>query len=100
MRSGWIDSEAQAAIARYGNQEIAPDLALRVYSARLLGREPELVLHGGGNTSVKTLMLDLFGEEVEVICIKGSGADLSTIEPAQFPSVRLDLMRKLRARSA
>ncbi len=100
MRSGWIDSEAQAAIVRYGNQDIAPDLALRVYSARLLGREPELVLHGGGNTSVKTLMLDLFGEEVEVICIKGSGADLSTIEPAQFPAVRLDLMRKLRARSA
>jgi rhamnose utilization protein RhaD (predicted bifunctional aldolase and dehydrogenase)/NAD(P)-dependent dehydrogenase (short-subunit alcohol dehydrogenase family) len=100
MRSGWIDSEAQATIARYGNQEITPDLALRVYSARLLGREPELVLHGGGNTSVKTLMVDLFGEEIEVICIKGSGADLSTIEPAQFPAVRLDLMRKLRARSA
>jgi rhamnose utilization protein RhaD (predicted bifunctional aldolase and dehydrogenase)/NAD(P)-dependent dehydrogenase (short-subunit alcohol dehydrogenase family) len=100
MKSRWVDSEAQAAIARYGNQEIASDLALRIYSARLLGREPELVLHGGGNSSVKTLMFDLFGDEVEVICIKGSGADLSTIEPAQFPAVRLDSLRKLRARSA
>jgi rhamnose utilization protein RhaD (predicted bifunctional aldolase and dehydrogenase)/NAD(P)-dependent dehydrogenase (short-subunit alcohol dehydrogenase family) len=100
MRSGWIDSEAQTTIARYGNQDIGPDLALRIYSARLLGREPELVLHGGGNTSVKTRMFDLLSEEVEVICIKGSGADLSTIEPAQFPAVQLDIMRKLRARSA
>ena len=46
MRSGWIDSEAQTTIARYGNQDIGPDLALRIYSARLLGREPELVRDG------------------------------------------------------
>src|SRR5205823_14721811 len=100
MRSGWIDSEAQATVARYGHQDIAPDLALRVYSARLLGREPELVLHGGGNTSVKTVSFDIFGEEVEVICVKSSGADLARVEPAQFPAVRLGLLRKLRARSA
>src|SRR5262249_38246282 len=100
MRSGWIESEAQDTIARYSNQEIAPDLALRIYSARLLGREPQLVLHGGGNISVKTIMFDLFGEEAEVICIKSSGADLATIEPAQLPAVRLDLMRRLRARNA
>ena len=64
---------------------IAPDLALRVYSTRLLGRDPKLVLHGGGNSSLKTQARDLAGDEVEVLCVKGSGADMGAIEPAGFP---------------
>ena len=81
-------------------QGVPHDLALRVYTTRLLGRDPTLVLHGGGNTSVKTRMPDLLGEEVEVLCIKGSGADMAAIEPAGMPAVRLDRLRKLRARAA
>jgi rhamnose utilization protein RhaD (predicted bifunctional aldolase and dehydrogenase)/NAD(P)-dependent dehydrogenase (short-subunit alcohol dehydrogenase family) len=100
MRSGWVDSEAQAAVDRYAHQGVGRDLALRVYSTRLIGREPRLVLHGGGNTSVKTTMPDLLGDEVEVLCVKGSGSDLATAEPAGLPAVRLDRLRRLRARAA
>ena len=100
MRSGWVESEAQATISRYAAQGVEPDLALRIYSTRLLGRDPKLVLHGGGNTSVKTRMPDLLGESVEVLCIKGSGADMAVIEPGGMPAVRLDRLRKLRARDA
>jgi rhamnose utilization protein RhaD (predicted bifunctional aldolase and dehydrogenase)/NAD(P)-dependent dehydrogenase (short-subunit alcohol dehydrogenase family) len=99
MKSGWVDSEAQAAIERYAAQGIGRDLAARVYTTRLLGRDPKLVLHGGGNTSVKTIVPDLLGEEVAVLCVKGSGADMAVIEPAGLPAVRLDRLRKLRART-
>ena len=72
----------EAAIDRYAAQGVGRDLAARVYTSRLLGRDPRLVLHGGGNTSVKTTMRDLLGEEVAVLCVKGSGADMAVIEPA------------------
>jgi rhamnose utilization protein RhaD (predicted bifunctional aldolase and dehydrogenase)/NAD(P)-dependent dehydrogenase (short-subunit alcohol dehydrogenase family) len=99
MKSGWVDSEAQAAIDRYA-AACGVDMALRVYSTRLLGRDPRLVLHGGGNTSVKTTLPDLLGEEVAVLCVKGSGSDMASIEPAGLPAVRLDRLRKLRTRAA
>ena len=91
MKSGWVDSEAQAAIDRYARDGISRDLALRVYTTRLIGRDPKLVLHGGGNTSVKTTMADLLGEEVAVLCVKGSGSDMATIEPAGLPAVQDEL---------
>src|SRR6185503_9023341 len=73
------------------------DLALRVYSSRLLGQDPKLVLHGGGNTSVKTVGRDRLGDETEVLCVKGSGWDLGTIEPEGLPAVRLaPLIRRRR----
>src|SRR2546430_6350342 len=97
MKSGWVDSEAQAAIDRYARDGISRDLALRVYTTRLIGRDPKLVLHGGGNTSVKTTMADLLGEEVAVLCVKGSGSDMAAIEPAGLPALPLDRLRKLRA---
>src|SRR5258708_30921404 len=86
MQSAWIDRDAEAAIARY--QNLGRDLALRVYTTRLLGKDPRLVLHGGGNTSVKTGVSDLNGEDVDVLCVKGSGWDMSTIEPAGLPAGR------------
>src|SRR3954452_21197009 len=98
MQSAWNDSDANAAIAAY--QNLGRDLALRVYTTRLLGRNPKLVLHGGGNTSVKTRIGDLNGDDVEVLCVKGSGWDMRTIEPAALPAVRLEPLRKLRARDA
>jgi rhamnose utilization protein RhaD (predicted bifunctional aldolase and dehydrogenase)/NAD(P)-dependent dehydrogenase (short-subunit alcohol dehydrogenase family) len=100
MKSNWLDREANAAIDRYARANVARDLALRVYTTRLLGREPELVLHGGGNTSLKTTMTDLLGEKVEVICVKGSGSDMAAIEPTGLPALRLERLRRLRARAA
>ena len=97
MRSLWSDEDARAAVARYAQDGVGEDLALRTYSARLLGAEPRLVLHGGGNTSVKTRARDVFGEDVEVLCVKGSGWDLATIEPPGHPAVRLQPLMKLRA---
>src|SRR5471032_719623 len=97
MKSRWSDTEAQDSIARYAPKGIGEDLALRVYTTRLLGSDPRLVLHGGGNTSVKTHMKDLLGDTVEVICVKGSGWDMGNIEPAGLPAVRLAPLRRLRA---
>ncbi|MFZ0092560.1 MAG: class II aldolase/adducin family protein, partial [Pseudolabrys sp.] len=98
MRSAWVDSDAKAALDHWTKAGVSADLALRVYSTRLLGRESKLVLHGGGNTSVKTRIKDLLGDDAEVLCVKGSGWDMATIEPAGMPAVRLDSLRKLRAR--
>ena len=98
MKSAWADRDAEAAVARYA--DLPRDLALRVYTTRLLGSDPKLVLHGGGNTSVKTRLADLNGDEVEVLCVKGSGWDMGTIEPAGLPAVRLEPLRKLRTRDA
>ena len=96
MQSAWIDRDADAAVARYENLD--RDLALRVYTTRLLGQDPRLVLHGGGNTSVKTRLADLNSEDVDVLCVKGSGWDMGAIEPAGLPAVRLAPLLKLRAR--
>jgi rhamnose utilization protein RhaD (predicted bifunctional aldolase and dehydrogenase)/NAD(P)-dependent dehydrogenase (short-subunit alcohol dehydrogenase family) len=100
MKSGWVDSEAQAAVEHYARRGIGRDLALRVYTTRLLGRDPKLVLHGGGNTSVKTLTTDLLGEPVEVLCVKGSGSDMAAIEPEGLPALRLARLCKLRTRES
>ncbi len=73
MKSPWSDSDAEAMVEAYAAEGVGRDVALRVYTSRLLGRDPTLVLHGGGNTSVKTTMTDITGDEVDVLCIKGSG---------------------------
>jgi rhamnulose-1-phosphate aldolase/alcohol dehydrogenase len=98
MKSRWSEPEASEFIARFAAKGVGADLALRVYTTRLLGSDPKLVLHGGGNTSVKTIARDLLGDEVEVICVKGSGWDMAAIEPAGLPAVRLAPLRRLRAR--
>ena len=84
-------------IDAYAARGISEDLAARVYTTRLLGQDPRLVLHGGGNTSVKTQMTDLLGDRLDVICVKGSGWDMGAIEPAGLPAVRLAPLRRLRA---
>src|SRR6188474_1095430 len=86
VRSLWNDDDA----ARFEG-----DLAQRVYTSRLLGRDTSLVLHGGGNTSVKLVERDLFGDELELLYVKGSGWDLATIEGAGFAPVRLRVLLRL-----
>ncbi len=86
MHSLWDDKEAA---------QCRSELDLRVYSSRLLGRDKTLVLHGGGNTSVKLVQQNLFGEDENVLYIKGSGWDLETIEAAGFAPVQLDYLLRL-----
>ena len=93
MDSCWSENKATAFVEKYTSRGIAVDVALRVYSSRLLGSDPQLVLHGGGNVSVKTRMPDVLGESQEVICVKGSGWDMASIEPAGLPAVRLKPIR-------
>lgn len=95
MQNLWSDSDAKAAISQHAAKGIGEDLALRVYTTRLLGGEPRLVLHGGGNTSVKTKVADITGAPVEVLCVKGSGWDMGTIEAPGLPAVRLEPLREL-----
>src|SRR5260370_33127172 len=92
MRSLWSDTDAERMVERYAQQGVGRDLALRVYTSRLLGGEPKLVLHGGGNTSVKTVVRDLLDEEVEVLCVKGSGWDMAAVEA---PGVAAGRVRRL-----
>ncbi|MEE8397242.1 MAG: bifunctional aldolase/short-chain dehydrogenase [bacterium] len=96
MENRWNDDEARAAVTLYGARGVGEELALRVYTSRLIGGDPALVLHGGGNTSVKGTGRDATGDEMEVLYVKGSGWDLATIEPEGFPAVRLEPIRALR----
>lgn len=87
MKSLWSDKEARSCRG--------DPLALRVYTSRLLGREEALVLHGGGNTSVKAEANNIFGEKEDVLYIKGSGWDLATIQSAGFAPVKLDVLKRM-----
>ncbi len=81
MESLWDDQDAQ---------QFQDELALRVYSSRLLGQNDALVLHGGGNTSVKIKQTNVLGNDELILYVKGSGWDLKTIEPAGFSPVKMD----------
>jgi len=99
VESQWNDEDARATVERYrADPWVNEDIALRVYTSRLIGRDPRLVLHGGGNTSVKTVVVDDTGREVPVLCVKGSGWDLGDIEPEGLPAVRLQSLGALRER--
>lgn len=86
MKSLWSNSEAK---------KFKGDVGKRVYTSRLLGANPELVLHGGGNTSVKTTEKDFFGDKVDILHVKGSGWDLGTIEAAGFAPVRMEALLRM-----
>ncbi len=95
MKNLWSERDAKSAQRRYARQGVKRDLALRLYTTRLLGSVPALVLHGGGNTSLKTVMADALGEATDVLRIKGSGRDMARIEPADLPALRLAPLRRL-----
>ena len=86
MKSLWNDKEAT---------QFTGDLAQRVYTSRLLGRDTSLVLHGGGNTSVKVREKNIFGEEDDILYIKGSGRDLEHIDTSGFSPCRLQPLLRL-----
>ncbi len=90
MKNNWSNTKAIKYIKHYKKLGFSEDMALRVYTTRLLGRNPELVLHGGGNTSVKTTVRDVDGKNYKVLCVKGSGWDMAEIEPAGLPAVKIE----------
>ena len=96
MKNNWSKNFANKYIKKYKKLGFSKDLALRVYTTRLLGRNNELVLHGGGNTSVKTTIKDIDGKKYKVLCVKGSGWDMADIEPAGLPAVKLEPLLSLK----
>ncbi|PWE33034.1 bifunctional aldolase/short-chain dehydrogenase [Maritimibacter sp. 55A14] len=96
----WDDAAAAHCMAQAGDDPADRQLALRVYTSRLIGQNPDLVMHGGGNTSVKLTRRDLYGNEVRVLHVKGSGWDLGDIEAPGLPGVLLDPLLELRALDA
>ena len=97
MKNRWSEKDAKFWIQEGRSAGISEDVSLRIYTTRILGEDPQLVLHGGGNTSVKTVMPDILGHETDVICVKGSGWDMAKIESAGLPALRLESLRELRA---
>ena len=87
MENLWDDNEAKAFSGS--------DIDMRVYTSRLLGSNADLVLHGGGNTSVKVTETDLFGDPIDLLYVKGSGWDLKTIEAPGFSPTRIDVLIRL-----
>ncbi len=100
VRNRWDDNEAKKFIDAAGGDPADRELALRVYTSRLIGADLNLVLHGGGNTSCKLTRRDVFGEPEQVLHVKGSGWDLGVIEAAGLPGVRLQPLQKLRGLDA
>jgi rhamnulose-1-phosphate aldolase/alcohol dehydrogenase len=96
MQSRWSDREAAEFVERFA-AKWGDEMALRVYTSRLIGRDPDLVMHGGGNTSLKGSVTTLVGDQVEALFVKGSGWDLDAIEPPGLPAVDLRHLRRLRA---
>ena len=89
MKSKYNENEAKSYIKKYAKRDVPKDLALRIYTTQLLGNDPTVVLHGGGNTSVKSSLDTLLGEKEEIIYVKGSGKDMGNIEEDGFPALEM-----------
>ncbi|OUS04169.1 short-chain dehydrogenase [Rhodobacterales bacterium 52_120_T64] len=96
----WNDVEAKKFVGSAGSNPADQELALRIYSSRIIGQDKDLVMHGGGNTSCKLKRQDIFGDEIDVLHVKGSGWNLGQIEAAGLPAVRLKPLLKLRSLDA
>ena len=94
MKNNWNQNEANNFIKIYKQKNISKDLALRVYTTQLLGKNNKLVLHGGGNTSLKTTAKNIFGEKIDVMHVKGSGWDMGSIDSPGLPAVELEPLLK------
>lgn len=96
MHNLWRDKDAEALAARLAAEGVGRDVAECIYMTRLLGGDKRLVLHGGGNSSVKTRARDAADAEIDVLCVKASGADMAHVEAADLPALDLDRLRRLR----
>ncbi len=96
MKSKYIDKEAKLYISKFAKKGVSTDLALRIYTTQLLGNDPTVVLHGGGNTSVKSSIKTLLGKKEEIIYVKGSGKDMGNIEEDGFPALEMRNLLNMR----
>ena len=97
MKSKYSDNEAKKYISNYAKRGVSKDLALRIYTTQLLGNDPTVVLHGGGNTSVKSSIKTLLGNQEEIIYVKGSGKDMGNIEEDGFPALEMKNLLNMRS---
>ena len=95
MENRWNAEEAAAFTARCQGY-CSPELALVTYASRLIGTDRELVLHGGGNASVKGTYANLFGEHEPALFVKGSGRNMATLDPGDFSPLDLNALLRLR----
>jgi len=96
MKSKWNNREANSLIKKYKKLGVHKELALRIYTTQLLGNDPTVVLHGGGNTSIKLISKNTLNKKENIMYVKGSGKDMSNIEVDGFPSLELDNLIKLK----
>ena len=96
MKSKYSDRDAKLYINKFAKKGVPKDLALRIYTTQLLGNDPTVVLHGGGNTSVKSSIKTLLGKVEKVIYVKGSGKDMGDIEEDGFPALEMENLLKMR----
>ena len=96
LKNYWNAKSEKKIVNSLGKSEFDFDLGSRVYTSRLIGSIPDLVMHGGGNTSCKTMTKNIFNENIDVICVKGSGWDLETIEAEGLPAIKLSPLLELR----
>jgi rhamnose utilization protein RhaD (predicted bifunctional aldolase and dehydrogenase)/NAD(P)-dependent dehydrogenase (short-subunit alcohol dehydrogenase family) len=94
MKSAYNPVDAEKLVEKY--PDISREFALRIYTSQLIGSNPNLVLHGGGNTSIKLRQKNILGEEQDVIFVKSSGINLAKITPQEFVALDLAFLRKLR----
>jgi rhamnose utilization protein RhaD (predicted bifunctional aldolase and dehydrogenase)/NAD(P)-dependent dehydrogenase (short-subunit alcohol dehydrogenase family) len=94
MKNDWKNIDANNYIRKYKQKNISQDLALRIYTTQLLGKNNKLVLHGGGNTSLKTTTKNIFNEKINIMHVKGSGWDMGSIDSPGLPAVELEPLLK------
>ena len=94
MKNLWNKKIANDYIKKYAKKKISKELALRIYTTHLLGSEKKLVLHGGGNTSLKESQRDIFNKVTNFMHVKGSGWDMSNLTEEGMPTVFLDPLIK------
>jgi rhamnose utilization protein RhaD (predicted bifunctional aldolase and dehydrogenase)/NAD(P)-dependent dehydrogenase (short-subunit alcohol dehydrogenase family) len=98
MKNRWSDNKAAQFIKKF-RKVCGQDLAARLYSASLIGAEDSLVLHGGGNSSVKTAYTDLFGKKIDAIYVKASGYSMASVDPHAYTGLDLSYLKSLRSLS-
>ena len=96
MKSKYSEKDAKNYISKFAKRGVSKDLALRIYTTQLLGNDPTVVLHGGGNTSVKSSVKTLLGNLEDIIYVKGSGKDMGNIEEDGFPALEMKNLLKMR----
>jgi len=98
MKNRWSDKEMESFVKSCG-ATVPPEFARQVFATRLLGGEPDLALHGGGNTSIKTNTADFAGDLRPALFVKASGCAMENADRCDFIALDLDKLNKLRKKN-